>query len=58
MLCAKIFYPQLCSYLAVFFQVCSYLVFDAFTELFITMCIFVNVLFMAGDQYSVEYDGM
>ena len=42
----------------VFFQVCSYLVFDAFTELFITMCIFVNVLFMAGDQYSVEYDGM
>jgi hypothetical protein len=34
------------------------LVFDPFTELFITLCIAVNVLFMAMDHYLLEYDGM
>ena len=34
----------------------AYLVFDPFTELFITLCIVVNVLFMAADHYNYEYD--
>lgn len=33
-------------------------VFDPFTELFITLCIAVNVIFMAMDHYNLEYDGM
>lgn len=33
-------------------------VFDPFTELFITLCIAVNVIFMAMDHYNTEYDGM
>ena len=39
-------------------QVLSIIVFDPFTELFITLCIVVNVLFMSADHYDVEYDGM
>ena len=31
-------------------------VFDPFTELTITLCIVVNVIFMALDQYNEEYD--
>ena len=34
----------------------SYLVFDPFTELFITLCIVVNVVFMAMDHYDIEFD--
>lgn len=34
----------------------AFLVFDPFTELFITLCIMVNVLFMALDRYDVEWD--
>ena len=30
--------------------------FDPFTELFITLCILVNVIFMALDQYDIQYD--
>ena len=44
--------------LTVIFQVLSIIVFDPFTELFITLCIVVNVLFMSADHYDVEYDGM
>ena len=39
-------------------QVLSIIVFDPFTELFITLCIVVNVVFMGLDHYDVEYDGM
>ena len=39
-------------------QFMSWIVFDPFVELFITLCIAVNVVFMSLDQYSVEYDGM
>ena len=39
-------------------EVLSIIVFDPFTELFITLCIMVNVLFMSMDHYDVEYDGM
>jgi hypothetical protein len=39
-------------------QIFSIVVFDPFTELFITLCIMVNVIFMALDHYSVEFDGM
>ena len=39
-------------------QLFSYIVFDPFVELFITLCIVVNVLFMSADHYNVEYDGM
>ena len=34
----------------------AYLVFDPFTELTITLCIVVNVIFMALDHYNIEYD--
>lgn len=44
--------------LTTFLQVLSIIVFDPFTELFITLCIVVNVLFMSADHYDVEYDGM
>ena len=37
-------------------EVLAFLVFDPFTELTITLCIVVNVLFMAMDHYSIEYD--
>ena len=37
-------------------QLFSYLVFDPFTELFITLCIIVNVIFMAMDHYDIEFD--
>ncbi len=36
----------------------SMIVFDAFTELLVTICIVVNVIFLALDHYSLEYDGM
>ena len=39
-------------------EVFSYFVFDPFTELFITLCIVVNVVFMSLDHYNVDYDGM
>ncbi len=39
-------------------EVLAIVVFDPFTELFITLCIAVNVLFMAMDHYLLEYDGM
>ena len=38
--------------------VLSFIVFDPFVELFITLCIAVNVVFMSLDHYKVEYDGM
>ena len=44
--------------LIISYQVLSIIVFDPFTELFITLCIVVNVLFMSADHYDVEYDGM
>jgi hypothetical protein len=37
-------------------EVLSYLVFDPFTELTITLCIVVNVVFMAMDHYQIDYD--
>ena len=37
-------------------EVLAYLVFDPFTELTITLCIVVNVVFMAMDHYLIEYD--
>ena len=39
-------------------EIFSIIVFDAFTEVFITLCILVNVVFMALDHYLIEYDGM
>ena len=39
-------------------EILSYLVFDPFTELFITVCTIVNIAFMALDSYDMEYDGM
>ena len=39
-------------------EVLSFIVFDPFVELFITLCIAVNVVFMSMDQYNVNYDGM
>ena len=39
-------------------QIFSWFVFDPFTELFITLCIAINIVFMSMDHYSVEYDGM
>ncbi len=41
-----------------FSELLSLIVFDAFTELVVTICIIVNVLFLALDHYSLEYDGM
>jgi hypothetical protein len=37
-------------------EVLAYLVFDPFTELTITLCIVVNVIFMALDHYNIDYD--
>lgn len=37
-------------------QLLAYIVFDPFTELFITLCIVVNVVFMALDHYNIDYD--
>jgi hypothetical protein len=37
-------------------EILAYLVFDPFTELFITLCIIVNVVFMALDHYTIEFD--
>ena len=39
-------------------EILSYLVFDPFTDLFITVCTIVNIAFMALDSYDMEYDGM
>ena len=39
-------------------ELLAIIVFDPFTELFITLCIAVNVIFMAMDHYVLEYDGM
>lgn len=41
-----------------FSELLSFIVFDPFTELFITLCIVVNVAFLALDHYDVQYDGM
>lgn len=37
-------------------EVLAFLVFDPFTELTITLCIVVNVIFMALDHYNIDYD--
>lgn len=37
-------------------ELLAFIVFDPFTELFITLCIVVNVVFMALDQYDEKYD--
>jgi hypothetical protein len=37
-------------------EVMAIVVFDPFTELTITLCIVVNVVFMAMDHYQLEYD--
>ena len=37
-------------------EVLSFIVFDAFTEVFITLCIIVNIAFMALNNYDVECD--
>lgn len=34
----------------------AFVVFDPFTELFITLCIVVNVGFMTLDHYNIQYD--
>ena len=39
-------------------ELLSYLVFDPFCELFITLSTIVNIAFMAMDSYDMEYDGM
>ena len=39
-------------------EILSYLVFDPFCELFITLSTIVNIAFMAMDSYDMEYDGM
>ena len=41
-------------------EILAFLVFDPFTELFITLAIAVNVAFMTLDHYesTPEYDGM
>ena len=39
-------------------EVLAFVVFDPFTELTITLCIVVNVIFMALDHYLIEYNGM
>lgn len=35
-------------------EVLSFLVFDPFADLFITLCIVVNTLFMALDQHNMD----
>ena len=37
-----------------FFQFLSFIVFDPFVDLFITLCILVNTLFMALDQHDMD----
>ena len=37
-------------------EIFALIVFDPFTELFITLCIVVNVVFMGADHYNVDYD--
>ena len=37
-------------------EVLSFIVFDAFTEVFITLCIVVNIIFMALNRYELECD--
>ena len=39
-------------------EILSYLVFDPFTELFITLSTIVNIFCMALDHYDMDYDGM
>ena len=39
-----------------FSEVLAFIVFDAFTEFVITLCIIVNVVFMAMDHYTLEYN--
>jgi hypothetical protein len=39
-------------------EVISFIVFDPFTELFITITTIVNIVFMALDHYDMDYDGM
>lgn len=34
----------------------AFIIFDPFTELFITLCILVNVIFLALDHYDERYD--
>lgn len=40
--------------LNVLFQFLSFIVFDPFVDLFITLCILVNTLFMALDQHDMD----
>ena len=37
-------------------NVCSFVVFDAFTEVFIALVAAVNIVFMAMDEYEIECD--
>ncbi len=37
-------------------EVMAWIVFDPFTELFITLCIIVNVAFLALDHYDIRYE--
>ena len=37
-------------------EVLSFIVFDPFTEVFITLCIVVNILFMALTSYDLDCD--
>lgn len=39
-------------------ELLSYIVFDPFTELFITLSTIVNIAFMSLDHYDMDYDGM
>ncbi len=34
------------------------MVFDAFTEVLVTICIVANVIFLSLDHYTLQYDGM
>ena len=37
-------------------EILAFIVFDPFMELFITLCILVNVMFLALDHYNIKYD--
>lgn len=68
--CKRVFYKNLKNVVDIFCiwdcgrlwikisEVLSFIVFDPFMELFITLCILVNVIFMTLDHYNLEYDGM
>lgn len=55
--CIDVFCVWDCCWLWLEFQkYVSYLVFDPFVELFITLCIVVNTLFMALDHHDMDKD--